>query len=77
MIPKALIILFFSFQLDKWYSLTKTPACVIYLRGGTVLCEGNCCRFVISLHVNHILVNLILGIAKSRKLRANLKLFVA
>ncbi|CAH3030077.1 unnamed protein product [Porites evermanni] len=27
-------------RLDKWYSATKTPACVIYLRGGTVLCEG-------------------------------------
>lgn len=78
MIPKALIILFFfSFQLDKWYSSTKTPACVIYLRGGTVLCEGKVyCRFLISLHVNHILVNLILGIVKSRQ-SANCKIFVA
>lgn len=77
MIRKALIILFFSFQLDKWYSSTNTPACVIYLRGGTVLCEGKVyCRFLISLHVNHILVNLVLGIVKSRQ-NANFKIFVA
>lgn len=77
MIPKTIIILFFSFQLDKWYSATKTPACVIYLRGGTVLCEGKVyCRFLISLHVNHILVNLVLGIVKSRQ-STNFKIFVA
>ena len=34
------IIFFYFFQLNKWHSVTGTPACVLFLKGGAVLCEG-------------------------------------
>ena len=34
------IIFFYYFQLNNWHSVTGTPACVLFLKGGAVLCEG-------------------------------------